>query len=452
MPKNEKCALVIGLGISGKSATRFLLSHHTRIVAVDKSASQLNDQKEIQEFMHQGMRLQEDTAELDMQDVDFIVLSPGIPSTHPLVQKGIEAQIPVIGEIALGCQMAKNPMMGITGTNGKTTVTLLVTHVLNSYGIQTHALGNVGHPFTQALLTIPSADQLMLELSSYQLETLQEPCLDCGLILNITPDHLDRYASMEEYVAAKGKIAQCLKNTGHVYVEEKTYEKYQAVFPISASYLTYGYHPTSFISTDLDAIYRKGQKVGELPSGLKGKKSHEVENYLAAYALCAEKGIEAKAFLEAWKTFKKPSHRVEFFIEYQGIKFYDDSKGTNVDATIRAVESLGEKIVLIAGGKDKNAPYLPWVEAFKDKVKCICAIGEAATRMKQELGSRLSVLTFGSLNAAVKHAVSIAQKGEAVLLSPGCSSLDMFKDYVHRGQEFQRIVHEWGRAHSKERD
>ena len=204
----------------------------------------------------------------------------------------------------------------------------------------------------------------------------------------------------------------------------------------------YGYRSTSFIHTDLKVVFREGHRVFELPESLRDRRSHDLENCLAAYALCADKGIEGEEFIAAWRSFKKPPHRVEFVAEYQEVKYYDDSKGTNIDAVIRAVESLDGPLILIAGGVDKGAPYLPWLQGFKNKVKWICAIGEAAGKIRDQLTPYIPVEIFPSLVEAVKQASLIANRGDSVLLSPGCASFDMFKDYAHRGETFQQIVRE----------
>lgn len=437
-----KKVLVIGLGLSGRSAAQFLLFHGASVEGVDRNAEALSANPEIQLLKNRGLTVTPETSSISLQHFDFILLSPGIPNSHPLVQAASQLDKPVMGEVELGCRMSNNPMLGITGTNGKTTVTLLVTHVLNACGQPAAALGNVGVPFTQELLTIPSEDTIVLELSSYQLETLYQPSLNAAVLLNITPDHLDRYGSMESYAAAKCGMERCLKPNAPFYMEESAWETFGHLLS-KRKPLLYGYSKTSHITTDLAAVFQEGRKVFELPSALKGKKSHDLENLLAAYALCSARGISGEDFIQAWMTFKKPSHRIEWVAEHKGIKFYDDSKGTNLDAVIRAVQFLEGPMILIAGGVDKGAAYTPWIEVFKNKVKSICAIGQAAAKIEAQLSSSIPVVIVDSLEEAVEQAVRQAQKGDTVLLSPGCSSYDMFKDYVERGEKFQQIVRNW---------
>lgn len=434
-----KNVLVIGLGLSGRSAAWFLLAHGALVRAVDRNAALLESDAEIQSFKQLGLALQSEEACVSLNGIDMVVLSPGVPSVHPLVEAARQAGIPVIGEIELGCRISENPILGITGTNGKTTVTLLVTHVLKECGQNACALGNVGTPFTQELLKISPRETIVLELSSYQLETLYQKSLESSLLLNITPDHLDRYKTMEAYAAAKCCMERCLKPHAPLYVEESTWQTYGYLFK-EIQPRRYGYSPSSFIWTDLKTVFREEKAVFELPLELQAKRSHELENLMAAYALCADRGISGENFIKGWRNFKKPSHRIEFILEHRGVSFYDDSKGTNIDAVMRAVESVDRPIILIAGGVDKGASYTPWIELFKKKVKSICAIGQAAVMIEGQLSSSIPVTIFHSLEEAVHEAFQRAQKGDAILLSPGCSSFDMFRDYAHRGEEFQRIV------------
>ncbi len=444
----EKKVLVVGLGLSGRSAVRFLQAHGAQVQGVDRDPQLLDQHVEIQELKQKGLTIQLDQECQNLSAFDFMVLSPGIPDKHPLVQAAQQAGLPILGEVELGCRLVMNPLLGITGTNGKTTVTLLVTHVLQTCGQRARALGNVGVPFTQELLSIDPQDMIVLELSSYQLETLQQRKLDAGLLLNITPDHLDRYGTMEAYAQAKCRLESCLKPTAPLYIEEQTWDAYDYLFQESTPRL-YGYRANSFIYTDLQQVFRQGKLVFELPCSLQNKKSHDLENLLAAYALCADRGISGADFLQAWQTFKKPAHRIEFVLEHRGVRYYDDSKGTNLDAVMRAVQSLDGSIILIAGGVDKGAAYTPWIEHFKNKVKSICAIGQAAAKIQAQLSAHIPVLLSETLEHAVQQASQLARAGDYVLLSPGCASFDMFKDYAHRGHEFQRLVRELQRMEEK---
>jgi UDP-N-acetylmuramoylalanine--D-glutamate ligase len=432
-----KKVLVLGLGVSGRSAAYFLIQQGASVWGVDRNLALLEQNSEIIALKQSGLVTQSEE-QAQVTNFDFLVVSPGIPPIHPLYVAAQQAGIPLFGEIELGCRSTRNPVIGITGTNGKTTVTLLVTHVLNYCGKQARAVGNVGVPFTKELLFVHPNDILVLELSSYQLETLYQRVLDIGVILNITPDHLDRYATMQNYAQVKLQMERCLKKNASLYIEEQTYKKYG--YLLKEHVKTYGYSSDCFISMQGSDFYVQGIKDLALPDPYRGKMNHNTENLMAAYALCREMGVSPTDFKEALGTFKKPAHRVEFILEHQGISYYNDSKGTNVDAVIRAVQSLTGSIILIAGGIDKGGMYTPWLEAFANKVKYICVIGQAAAKIEMQLSHQIPVKIFQNLDQAVKHATELAQSGDNVLLSPGCSSLDMFRDYAHRGEEFKRIV------------
>lgn len=430
--------LIIGLGLSGRSAARFLLQNKEGVIGVDCNSLHLETHEDVQNLKKNGMHVQLDVEPIDFNQIERVILSPGISTTHPLVQKAHQGNIEVLGEIELGCQHLKNSILGITGTNGKTTVTLLVTHVLNSCGYQARALGNVGVPFTQEISHLRSDEIVVLELSSYQLETLRSKVLHGALLLNITPDHLDRYACMQDYAAAKFRIQNCLVENKSFIVENQLQASYPAFY--NPFWETYGYTTDSATYSDLQSVYYKGCKAFDLPATLAGRKSHDLENLMGAFTLCATLGITGTEFLKAFLSFRKPPHRLEFVLEYQGVGYYDDSKGTNIDAVIRAVQSLKGPIILIAGGVDKMFPYTPWIEVFKGKVKLVLAIGEASKKIKEDIGSQIPVEIIQDLEQAVLRAAKMAEKGGCVLLSPGCASFDMFKDYVHRGHVFQQAV------------
>ncbi len=435
--------LVIGLGISGRAAARFLLKRGAFVVAVDRDRELLEKHTEVALLKERGLKAFHESESIDLSSFDRVVVSPGVPQTNFYYKKARELGLKVIGEVELACQFIKQRFLGITGTNGKTTVTLLVTHVLNQSGFKAKALGNSGVPLTTELLEETDPSTIIVgELSSYQLETLEAKVLDAAAILNVTPDHLDRYQTMEAYAQAKFHIKDCLKAGGVLVIEEKCFAEYGYLleqFPVE----TYGYHPKQSIYSDLTHMIVHEDKI-EMPFSYQGRKSHEIENLMAAYALCAKVGVTLEQFFRALASFKKPAHRIEFVRQYQQVNFYDDSKGTNIDAVIRAVESLKGDIVLIGGGVDKGASYKPWIPIFHGRVTCVCAIGQAAEKIKKDLSPSIPVEFFSGLDKAVEHAVKVAKPGMNVLLSPGCSSFDMFRDYAHRGDEFKKIVNYLG--------
>ncbi len=391
-----KTALVIGLGISGKSAAGFLERQGFKVLA--------HDDKQLPEGFKKF--------DGDFTSVDLVVVSPGIPRTHPLYVQAKEKNIEVIGEVELACRSIRNPVLAVTGTNGKTTVTQLIEHILKFAGKPVKLLGNGGIPIT-AQIGDSKEEILVLELSSFQLETMESPIIDAAAILNITPDHLDRYNGMEEYAKAKMHIHRCLKPGGSLFIEERAFLQY--------GYLLEGFPCQIYSSADLTT-------------------THDTENYLAALALVSQLGISPELVKKAYESFRKPPHRIEFVEKIGGVSYYNDSKGTNIDAVIRCIQSLPGPIILIAGGVDKGASYTSWIEPFHGKVKMIMTIGLAAPIIERELDPHFPIKRGRDLADALEWAKKFSVPGDSIVLSPGCASYDMFRDYAHRGDEFKRLV------------
>lgn len=435
--------LVFGLGVSGKKTAKLLIERGVEVIAIDSRQELLKSDPEVADLCKKGMVF------LEEKNIDFThyscgILSPGIPFSHPLVlQAKKEHGLEFIGEIELAFRFLdskQNRMLGITGTNGKTTVTLLIEHVIKESGRKARAFGNVGVPLVEAVGNLTLDETCVIELSSYQLEALKSKCLEAALILNITPDHLDRYGTMENYAKAKCLIFEAVCFRGKCFVDHKSYLEFSSLMPDRVE--VYGYDPACALFTDGSKIFYHKKPLLELPLDLKGRKSHDLENFMAAFALCSTLGITEAEFLKGYSSFAKPEHRIEYVLQMQGVKFYNDSKGTNLDAVIRAIESLEGPIHLIAGGVHKGASYHPWKAAFEGKVKGVFAIGEAAKIMQADLGEQIVVTLCKTLEDAVHLAFKSAFSGDTILLSPGCSSFDMFKDYEHRGREFKRLVKE----------
>ncbi len=402
--------VVLGLGISGKAAAALLLKGGKQVLGVDSQPESVAPS--------QGMRVQSDRDEIDWSAVERLVVSPGISPHHPIYAEALKRKVPILGEAELALPQLKKPLLAITGTNGKTTVARLVEHVLNASGFNAKAVGNVGSPLCSYVMNDEGIDVFVVELSSFQLETMHSPVFDAGVLLNITPDHLDRYANMEEYAQAKCRLRQCMKEGAPLFVHQQVVD-------------AFGH------------LLSKWEKIEHIsPIGYRERGSHDIdiENALAAWSLCRTQGVKWEQFCSALETFRKPPHRIEFVRTVNGVDYYDDSKGTNIDAVIQAVKAMTGPVVLIAGGVDKGSSYLPWKEQLAERILKIVAIGEAAQKIASELGPYFEVQLADSLEAAVHAAAQSAASGSCVLLSPGCSSYDMFRDYAHRGQEFQRCV------------
>lgn len=403
----KKKILVIGYGISGRSAATFLIKEGYNVVAVDKKKTQT---------------VLSDTDDIPLDGIAQVVLSPGVPPTHPLAQKALQQKIEIIGEIELGFRHIHNRCFGITGANGKTTTVLLATHILNTAGKKAHSLGNVGQSLTRYLLEANPDDILVIELSSFQLETVQTRCLEAALILNITPNHLDRYPSMQEYVHAKARMQHCLKDTGQLYVSKQVQEAFGPLFSQAACF-----------EKEVDLI----NNLSYTQLGMPSKQSVQ-----AAYLICARCGVTDDDFLRGLKSFHKPPHRIEWVAEIDDVAYYNDSKSSNIHSVMHAVGCFAGPLVLVVGGVHKGSSYLPWIESFCGKVRAIIAYGEAAPIMERELAHSFPLQKVEKFATAVQCAQKEAKAKETVLLSPGCSSYDQFPSYEHRGEEFKRLVKE----------
>jgi UDP-N-acetylmuramoylalanine--D-glutamate ligase len=403
--------LIIGLGVSGKAVAVFLLSLGKEVIGVDRNPSAVSAEVSFPVFS--------DDVSFDFSEIEQVIVSPGISRDHPLYKEALRLGIEVIGELEFALRNMKGRFIGVTGTNGKTTVTLLIEHQLRSCGILAQALGNIGIPLISHCLSSKLEEIFVIELSSYQLETMSTPVFESGVILNITPDHLDRYNSIHEYALAKCRLQLCLKPGGFFYVNGDVLSQY---------------------GDFLDK--RNVTRYDLLENFEKGLSKIDLANAAAAWAIVKEYGVTFDQFVQALKTFKKPPHRIEFVAEIDGVSYYDDSKGTNVDAVLSAVDALHGNIVLIAGGVDKGFSYTGWKTGFCNKVKKIIVIGQAADKMMKELSDDFEMKKVDSLCSAVKEAALSAKEGEIVLLSPGCSSFDMFISYAHRGKEFKRHVYD----------
>lgn len=430
---------VIGLGVSGRAAAQLLLDQGAHVEAFDDAWESMQSDDTIIALQKRGLKVQSNPHKVDLHGCFTVVVSPGVSQEHPLYSRALVEKVPVIGEVELACRFLPNRMMAVTGSNGKTTVASLIAHLLNGCGYVARAVGNIGIPLAGLVNKIKAQEILIVELSSYQLETIRSHVFEMGTILNITPNHLDRYPSMESYAAAKLHLRHLLKNWAPLYMrdhEAKQYKSLIGTFPVR----TIGYTSDCTLYCDGERIIFQDKVEHVLPTSYRGAAASDLDNLLAAYAFCREVGAHSDAMWEALNSFEKPPHRVQFVREIGEISFYDDSKATSIDAVTHAVTLMKGQVVLIAGGLHKGAPYTSWIDSFQGKVKHIYAIGQAAVTIKQDMSGSIPVTLCTTLAEAVEKAAHSAVKGDNVLLSPGCSSYDMFKDYAHRGEEFQRLV------------
>lgn len=325
-----------------------------------------------------------------LEGIDLVVLSSGIPKSHPQAQGR-----KVVGEAELALRFLPNRMVAITGTNGKSTLTLLVTHILNEAGIPARAVGNIGNSLGEYASAPDACQLLVVELSSYQLEHLSGRPFEGGLITNITPDHLDRYPSFKAYQEVKRSLRLRIKEGGWFIGED--------------SYLQ-----------------------------LKGKEGYSLPEM--AQLMCQRLGVESAAIERACASFQRPPHRMEEVKSHLGLYWINDSKATNPAATLYALSQLTERPLLIAGGASKGGSFEVWKRPFARKVKEVYLIGESALAIESALKGALPTFQCGSLHKAVRAACQRAERGETILLSPGCSSLDQFKNYEERGEMFKEEI------------
>lgn len=407
--------VVLGLGISGTAVIDHLLARGDEVIGVDRTPKKLS----IPCFL--------ESAPIALENVDLLVKSPGIPSLHPWVVAAQQRGIPIRSEIDLAfeaLQGTEKTLFGITGSNGKTTTTLFITHLLQQMGKRALAVGNVG----LSLLSQVEADVdvFVIELSSFQLEEITaRPVLDAAVILNITPNHLDHHASFQEYVHAKFSIQKCLKENGRLFINQKIVDN----FGVPKRDFAFFDLEKEKVERYLSLSYREGKAQRFY--------AHDSENFSVAKALLP---IDEESFCRGVDTFKKPAHRMEWVASINGINYINDSKATSVDAVVKAIEAIPSPLVLIAGGVDKGGSFKEWIHVCQNKVKKVLAMGEAAARIYSELNPLIEVERIDTLEEGIKKAQLFVVTGDTVLLSPGCSSYDQFKDYQDRGEKFKKLV------------
>ncbi|HIT63669.1 MAG TPA: UDP-N-acetylmuramoyl-L-alanine--D-glutamate ligase [Candidatus Ventrimonas merdavium] len=445
--------LVAGSGKSGIAAAKLMLKMGGDVVLYDSNAS-LEEEKLREKFDEEEAKgrltvVLGDLARTDLLGVELSVISPGIPLDAPFVAVLDEAQIPIWSEIELAFHVAKGKLAAITGTNGKTTTTALVGEILKTHFEEVFVVGNIGIPYTETALETTDESVTVAEVSSFQLETIMNFRPDVSAILNITPDHLNRHGTMENYIEIKERI--CANQTEQDWLVlnyddpvlkefgEKEGLKPQVLYFSSTQTLKDGL----YLDGD-DILYSwKGRKetvvnVHELQ--LLGK--HNFENVMAAVAIALRMGVPMDCIRKAVKEFQAVEHRIEFVLERAGVKYYNDSKGTNPDAAIQAIRAMPGPTVLIAGGYDKNSEYDEWIEEFGDKVKYLVLIGQTRDKIA-ECARRhgfTEIMYAEDMAEAVQVCAAYANTGDNVLLSPACASWGMFDNYEQRGEIFKDCV------------
>jgi UDP-N-acetylmuramoylalanine--D-glutamate ligase len=442
---NNKRVLVVGLGRSGVASALFLQSRGAKVTVSDsKTEDQLR--QEIPVLLDHGIAVETGRhGERTFQNQDMIVVSPGVPfDAQPLVQARALGE-PVIGEIELAAEFLSGPIVAITGSNGKTTTTTLAGEILAKSGRKTLVGGNIGTPAVSLVARATPETVTVLEVSSFQLETIRRFRPKIAVVLNVTPDHLDRHRTFEAYAAAKARILEnqqehdfavlnaddptCVAMAGQTKAPVFWFNRKREVD--RGTFVRQG-----IVHFRGDSIEQEVMPVAEIP--LKG--THNVENVLAA--ICAAKlmGCQPDFIRTAVREFKAVEHRLEYVATLHGVEYYNDSKATNVDATIKALESFPRNIHLILGGKDKGSDYTVLNGLLRERVRCVYTIGAAAEKIEKHIAGAAKIISAGTIENAVAQASRNAQAGDIVLLAPACASFDQFQNYEHRGRVFKELV------------
>ena len=376
---------------------------------------------------------------------DLIVVSPGVPYDAPqLVQARLQGE-PVIGEIELAAENLVGSIIAITGSNGKTTTTTLVGEILAAAGVKTLVGGNIGTPAISLVERATPETITVLEVSSFQLETIKTFRPKVAVILNITPDHLDRHRTFDAYVNAKARIFENQQGSDFAVLNEDDETCLKLADVVKAPLFWFSRKKEvgqgAFVSEGR-ILFRDAHGEAEimLLSEIPLKGAHNVDNVLAAVCTAALMGCRPDQIRKAVANFKAVEHRIEYVATINGVEYFNDSKATNVDATIKAVESFPKNIHLILGGKDKGSPYTVLRDLLRERVKRVYTIGAAAAKIEAEIQGSTEVVHAETLENAIKRAHAVAQPGDVVLLAPACASFDQFKSYEHRGRLFKEVV------------
>lgn len=440
--------LVLGAGKSGVASAKFLAARGATVA--------LHDKKPVENWSPEAKALKEQKIGLLdgqipswlLDQIDLVVISPGVP-TNTIPARYVDRKDgEVIGEVELAYRFLKGRIVGITGSNGKTTTTALIGELLKNAGIETQVGGNIGTPLISLTETSDENSWTVAELSSFQLETIKDFRPNVAVALNVTPNHLDRYDFFTDYAAAKHRLFmnQTAEDAAILNADDEITASWASGLKARVSLFSVKRElEEGLFLRGRDLVCRSGGKEKILTTRddifLRGL--HNVENVLAGFAAGLACGASPDSMRETARNFKGVEHRIEFVSEIGGVKFYNDSKATSVDATLKALEALSEsggKTILILGGRGKNAPYAPLAELIEKSVRCLVLIGEDAANIESQLKNTAEIVRADSMQEAVRKSFDSAEKGDSVLLAPACASFDMFNSFEERGRIFKDSV------------
>ncbi len=451
-----KTVLVLGMGETGFSVAKWLSRMGASVRSADSRVA-----PPYLEALKQALpdaRLFTGTLAPEVfSGIDVIAISPGVPLTEPMVQRAMKDGVPVLGDMELFALAIKQPgtskpkILAVTGSNGKTTVTAMTGTMLRQAGWDVEVAGNIGPAVLDALMQREDSGKLpqawVLEVSSFQLETTQNLDPDAAAVLNLTEDHFDRYAGMEDYAAAKARIFPGNEGGGGVQILNRDDSRVRAMALSGRRQLTFGLDLP--IDNDDFGLLREGENIWLVQGKTRLMKTselgvtglHNAANALAALALCRAIDLPFEPVLQALREFRGLPHRMERVAVFSGITFYDDSKGTNVGATVAALNGMTQSVVLIAGGDGKGQDFSPLAQPIAEHTRAVVLIGRDANKIVNAIsGSGVPLHHATTMEEAVQKSFALAQEGDAVLMSPACASFDMFKNYVHRAEAFIAAV------------
>lgn len=441
-----KRVLVVGLARTGVATALFCAARGAVVTATDtRPESQITDAAA--RLRHAGVALElggHQQATYCAQDL--IIPSPGVPADDPYLQAARAKGVAIWSEIELAYRFMRGRLIGITGSNGKTTTTALLAHILKNAGLSTILAGNIGTPLIACMEQMQEKSWTVAELSSFQLELIETFRPDIGLLLNLSPDHLDRHHTMEAYAAAKARLFENQTGTDAAILnaDDPALDPYTPATPrVYRFSRKQSLEQGTYVRGD-EIVFRRDAseeillRVCDIP--LVG--AHNLENVLAAATAARLAGAAPKQIAEAVRAFPGVEHRIEFVAEIAGVRYYNDSKATNVDATLKALDSFPSRVLIILGGKDKGSDYAVLQKPLREKAILALLIGAAAEKIEKQIAGSVAIEHAGTLEHAVETASHAARPGDVVLLAPACASFDQFQNYEHRGRVFKDLVHQ----------